>query len=101
MSHIQKLQLVNGRYVYTKPYNRVKLCKDCKHFNKNGMTCSLFSTLNLVNGSEEHIQADVARQDNSICGFGATSFEIKDSTDVKDLTVYNNIVPFVRRLSKS
>lgn len=59
---------------------RVRLCKDCKHFQKGTKDypvhfCQKVAFVSLLTGCEELAPADVARSDTSLCGVGAKYFE--------------------------
>lgn len=85
--YINKFQYVNGKYVQQRvPYKR-NYCKDCKHFSKNGEICKLFIEINLVNGNENVVKASEARDNVSMCGFGASYFEAIDKSKITE----NNI----------
>lgn len=61
---------------------RVRLCKDCKHFQKGTkehpvQLCQKIAFISLLTGCEEPMPASVARSDTSLCGQGAQYFESK------------------------
>ncbi len=78
---INKLQSFNGQYVATKPTFKVKLCKDCKHYSKNGQLCKLFQAVDVVTGQEQPLKAEHTRHQHHLCGIGATHFEAKHSEE--------------------
>jgi hypothetical protein len=46
----------------------VKLCKNCKHFDKPTQKCKLFGKLDLVNGEIDNYMAFIARDNDVYCG---------------------------------
>lgn len=82
--YISKFQYINGKYVQQRiPYRRT-YCKDCKHFSKNGETCRLFVAIDIVNGNQNVVKASEARDNVSMCGFGASYYEPIDKSKVKN-----------------
>lgn len=81
--YIKKFQYVNGKYVQQRvPYRRT-YCKNCKHFSKNGEICRLFVVIDIVNGNENIVKASEARNNVSMCGFGASYYEPIDKSENK------------------
>jgi hypothetical protein len=93
MSYVQKLQIVEGKYVYPrKIYRPYKLCKNCQHYNKNGQSCRLFTSTDLVTGVEQPVQALSAREDMSLCGYGGQHYEaLKQNQDGVSTNVLDNL----------
>lgn len=61
---------------------RVRLCKDCKHFQKGTKDypvhfCQKVAFVSLLTGCEEPMPVSIARSDTSLCGQGAQYFESK------------------------
>jgi len=53
-----------------------KLCKDCKFFIPSSDKCRKFGEVDLVNGKNEYMYANTARNREQYCGPEATYFEI-------------------------
>lgn len=62
----------------------VKICKNCKFFNKTKDTCKLFGNLNLVSGDLEFNQAAFERSQNGQCGPEAKYWYIANDNDNKN-----------------
>ena len=60
------------------PATKLKYCKDCKHYNKNGRVCRLYQTTDLVSGQVQNTQVVIARSDESLCGLYAKDYEPSD-----------------------
>jgi hypothetical protein len=58
-------------------------CKDCKHYNKNGEVCRLFTSIDFVNGNEKLVKAIDARINIEMCGYNAEQFVKNDIDDAK------------------
>lgn len=72
--HITKLQHIpNGGYVKTK--TKIKICKDCKHYERNHQMCKLFQATDLVTGQDHSVSATTARESTNMCGQGGALFE--------------------------
>jgi hypothetical protein len=61
---------------------KVRLCRDCKHFQKGTKDypvhfCQKVAFISLLTGCEEPMPASIARSDTSLCGQGAQYFESK------------------------
>lgn len=78
---INRLQSINGQYVTAKSTFKVKYCKDCKHYSKNGQLCKLFQAVDVVTGQEYPLKAEHTRHQSHLCGIGAAHFEVKQSEE--------------------
>lgn len=67
--------VVNVGYVKAKATPKVKICRHCKHYDKNQKTCRLFEAIDLVTGEEHSVQASHARESTNMCGLGGALFE--------------------------
>lgn len=75
--YINRFQVVNGKYVQQKITNKRNYCKDCKHYNKNGEVCRLFTSIDFINGNEKLVKAIDARNNVDMCGYDAIVFQEK------------------------
>lgn len=80
--YVNKLKFIDGKYFQKKTVVKNKFCKDCKHFNKNGQFCKLFTSVDVVTGKEENVRAYEARTHYNMCGLGAVEFEALDKSKV-------------------
>jgi len=74
--HITKLHpTVNGVYARAKTTHKVKICKDCKHYDRTEQVCKLFQATDLVTGEAYAVQATSARESSNMCGHGGALYE--------------------------
>jgi hypothetical protein len=73
--YINKFQIVNGKYVQQKVTYKRNYCKDCKHYNKNGEVCRLFTLIDVVSGNEKIVKAIDARNNVDMCGHDAVVYQ--------------------------
>lgn len=88
---INKLTVVDGKYLQQRTI-RYKFCKDCKHFNKNGQSCRLFTSVNLVTGDEEPVKAVDARNIMHMCGHGGSAYEQLEKTKQPEEVIVSNVI---------
>lgn len=87
--YINRLQFVNGKYIQQKKTYKRNYCKDCKHYNKNGEVCRLFTLFDCVSGDEKIVKAIDARNNVDMCGYDAIVFQekiVKNDDDDNVLT---------------
>ena len=72
---LNRLQLVNGKYTNTSATHKIKICKECKHYNKNGQVCNLYQTIDVITGQAHPASATDIRKEPTLCGMGASYFE--------------------------
>lgn len=68
----------------------MKFCRDCSHFNEKTDNCQHpdhSPIIDVVSGTRGHIQAEVCRALNVICGTYAWKFEQKVIPIVTDGTI--------------
>lgn len=76
MLSVHKAVTVHGTPIKVMP--KVKLCVNCKHFDKANTSCQKFAHVELVTGAELPMHASFARSEMSLCGTGASYFESVD-----------------------
>jgi hypothetical protein len=73
-----------------KEVRKIYLCVDCKYYQDR--YCTHFSSINLVDGQEQHILAFDARDTTELCGPGAAYFKpINKQTRSKSITYPQNL----------
>lgn len=75
--YINKLQVINGKYVLPKSVGKKLYCKDCQHYSKNGELCRLFMSTDLTSSVERAVKATDARGNDDMCGKNAVDFQEK------------------------
>ncbi len=57
---------------------KIKLCRECKHFDSGKSKCTQFGRMNLVSGEIEHVDALICREYDMYCGNTARYHVDKD-----------------------
>ena len=61
-------------------HTKIKLCKDCAHFDSKNDTCKAFRTVSFVSGEVTFPKAEMVRRTPDFCGVGA-KYHIEDEED--------------------